>query len=78
MPHVVTYVNSRHKFTVYPNGDAGELYDLLEDPNELHNLWNEPAASGLKTAMLHEMLQGFLVSGPMKMPRLAQAYCNYV
>lgn len=30
----------------------GELYDLEADPDELHNLWDDPAAAQLRTEML--------------------------
>ncbi|QBY00804.1 sulfatase [Rhodophyticola sp. CCM32] len=73
MPHVVSYVNARHKISVYREGGEGELFDLDRDPRELRNLWSEPEAAAVKQAMLQEMVQGFLKSEPMKMPRLAQA-----
>lgn len=73
MPHVVTYVNARHKISVYREADEGELFDLTIDPAEIRNLWHDPAAAALKCTMLHEMVQGGLASEPMKMPRLAQA-----
>lgn len=73
MPHVTSYMNSRYKVTVYREGDEGELFDLAEDPGEIHNLWRDPASAALKSAMLHEMIQGLQTSEPMKMPRVAQA-----
>jgi arylsulfatase A-like enzyme len=72
-PHVVSYVNARHKISVYRSGTDGELFDLIEDPGEVHNLWHDPSAHSIKQAMLQEMVQGMLASEPMKMPRLASA-----
>ena len=73
MPHVVTYVNARHKISVYREGGEGELFDLADDPTEVRNLWHDPGSAALKSAMLHEMVQAGLASEPMKMPRIAQA-----
>jgi len=42
----------RHKLTVDHSGDGGELYDLVADPNETHNLWSDPASQGVKTEIL--------------------------
>lgn len=72
-PHVTSYIEQRYKISVYRTGEDGELFDLENDPNELTNLWHEPSCVDIKSAMLERMVQGFLQSEPMKMPRLAQA-----
>ena len=71
--HMRTYVNRRYKITVYRTGQAGELFDLVEDPGEVRNLWNEPAAAAIKSEMMHEFLQATLTCEPMRMPRIAGA-----
>lgn len=71
--HLRTYVNERYKITVYRSGSDGELFDLREDPNEVRNLWHEPAAAGLKAQLLHEFMQATLNDEPTRMPRIAQA-----
>jgi len=71
--HMRTYVNRRYKLTVYRQGDAGELFDLAQDPGETRNLWNDAAAAGLKSDLMHEFLQAILVCEPMRMPRIAGA-----
>jgi arylsulfatase A-like enzyme len=71
--HMRTYVNDRYKITVYRDGDDGELFDLVEDPCEIHNLWHDPSSAELKGRMLHEFMQATLVSEPMRMPRIAGA-----
>ncbi|MFW6133459.1 MAG: sulfatase [Planctomycetota bacterium] len=71
--HMRSYVNERYKITVYRDGDDGELFDLVDDPNERRNLWGEPDAAGLKSRMLHEFLQADLRREPMPMPRIAGA-----
>jgi uncharacterized sulfatase len=73
MPHVVSYVESRHKISVYRRGTWGELFDLESDPDEVRNLWNEEEAAGLRQEMLHRMVQGFLRSEPVTSPRVAHA-----
>lgn len=73
MPHVTSYIDERYKISVYRDGDFGEFFDLKEDPNELMNLWSEPSAQVVKTEVLQRMVQAFLQSEPMKMPRVAQA-----
>jgi arylsulfatase A-like enzyme len=71
--HMRTYVTERYKLTVYRDGDDGELFDLVEDPAEVRNLWRDPAAGDLKGRMMHEFLQATLRSEPMRMPRIAGA-----
>jgi len=71
--HMDTYVNQRYKITVYRKWDDGELFDLAEDPGEVNNLWNEPAATELKCQLLHEFAQARLQCHATRMPRIAGA-----
>jgi arylsulfatase A-like enzyme len=71
--HMRTYVNDRYKITVHRNGTDGELFDLQEDPGEIRNLWNHPAASDLKRDLLHEFMQASLQYEQTRMPRIAGA-----
>lgn len=73
MPHVVTYVGERYKITLYKEGDIGELFDLLEDPLEINNLWSDPGSVELKQQLLQACVQGLMKSEPMTMPRVAHA-----
>lgn len=73
MPHVETYVGQTHKITLYREGDYGELFDLVNDPGEIRNLWDDPAAAELKSRMLLAMMQGVMRSEPTRMPRIAVA-----
>lgn len=41
-----------HKLVVVHSLDTGELYDLMTDPNETHNVWNDPTQQTMKTALL--------------------------
>ena len=71
--HMRTYVNQRHKLTVYRDGEDGELFDLQDDPDEVRNLWHSPAALGLKGQLLHEFMQACLQYEQTRMPRIAGA-----
>jgi arylsulfatase A-like enzyme len=71
--HMRTYVNQRHKITVYRVMDDGELFDLEADPGERRNLWRDPAAAELKSRMLLEFMQATLETEPMRMPRISGA-----
>lgn len=71
--HMRTYVNERYKITVYRTGEEGELFDLQEDPGEVRNLWNDPAAQELRCRLFHEFLQATLQAEPERMPRIAGA-----
>ena len=68
-----TYVTERHKVTVHYNRNYGELYDLLEDPGELVNLWDDPEAAELKSGLLLRFLHGEMAKAPLPMPRVAPA-----
>ena len=68
--HLRTYVDERYKITVYRGHDDGELFDLVEDPGEMKNLWHEAAAAELKARMMHRFMQATMVAEPTRMPRI--------
>ena len=35
--------------------DSGQLFDLISDPGEKNNLWNEPTAASVKQGLLDVM-----------------------
>lgn len=72
-PHLRTYVDERYKITVYREGDGGELFDLVNDPGEVANLWQDPDAGAVKQELLHRFLQATLAAEPTRMPRIASA-----
>ena len=53
-----TIVTSTHRLTVYAGADCGELYDLVDDPLETHNLYAEAAGlrADLHVVLIDEML----------------------
>ena len=71
--HVKTYVDERYKITVYYRREYGELFDLEEDPGEIHNLWDDPDAADLKAELVMKLLQAELGKEPLPMPRIAAA-----
>ncbi|HET7767622.1 MAG TPA: sulfatase-like hydrolase/transferase [Chloroflexota bacterium] len=67
-----TLVTERHQLTVYVGEDgeqeSGELFDLHEDPAQVHNLWHSGAHRGLKLE-LKERLLAELVRTDNRLPR---------
>lgn len=54
-PVLMTYRGTHYiktnKWKYIPEGDAGQLYDVENDPNEWNNLWNDPAYDEIKTRL---------------------------
>lgn len=71
--HVKTYVDARHKVTVYYNQPYGEIFDLERDPGEVNNLWDDPRGTALKQELLLKYLHAELGKEPVWMPRIAGA-----
>jgi len=45
------------KIVLYAGCEDGVLFNLAEDPRELHNLWNEPRAQARKAELLARLVQ---------------------
>lgn len=71
--HVKTYVDDRYKLTVYYQRDYGELFDLQEDPGELHNLWDDANSQALKQELITKLLFAEMGKEPLPMPRISGA-----
>lgn len=71
--YLKTFVDERHKLTIHYNRTYGELHDLVADPDELVNLWDDPASQGLKQRLIERFLHAELGAAPMAMPRVASA-----
>ena len=62
-----TVLTTRHRLSVYQGTGWGELYDLQEDPRELHNLWDEQGSTRLR-AELTETLARLMMENDDKSP----------
>ncbi|NOU80808.1 sulfatase-like hydrolase/transferase [Paenibacillus sp. LMG 31459] len=71
--HQKTYIDARYKITVYFNQQYGEIFDLVQDPHELHNLWDEPEHGQLKSELLLKYIWAELGKEPLPMPRIHHA-----
>jgi uncharacterized sulfatase len=71
--HLKTYVDDRYKLTVYYDRDYGELFDLQEDPEEVHNRWDDPEYQDLKHELTRELLFAEMGQEPLWMPRISGA-----
>ena len=52
-----TLVTARFRLSVYLGADWGELYDLQQDPLELHNLWHDPAHATVRGELFEALAQ---------------------
>lgn len=50
--HGTMVYDGQYKLARFHTTGEGELYDLKADPDELHNLWNDPACIQVKVRML--------------------------
>lgn len=50
-----TLLMNDHRLTIYDGADWGELYDLNADPHEITNVWDAPAYTAVKAAMLEKL-----------------------
>lgn len=71
--HLRTYIDERYKLTVHRGRRWGELFDLQEDPDELHNLFADPSCLALRAELMHRFLDAELRREPMRYPRIAGA-----
>jgi arylsulfatase len=67
-----TLVTLTHKITTYTGHRGpepyGELFDLANDPHELHNLWDSPAHASLRRELI-EQLHHRLTETDIALPR---------
>jgi arylsulfatase A-like enzyme len=55
-----TLVTSAWRLTYYDGFTFGELYDLLDDPREHHNLWDDPEAQATRGALSERLLRSII------------------
>ena len=46
-----------HKLVHFRGLAEGQLFDLVNDPGERRNLWDDPAAAGIKQDLLNALLE---------------------
>lgn len=68
-----SYISARYKLTVYRDQEDGERFDLEQDPDERHHLWNDPAGANLQAEMLRKSLNAEILREPTRLPRIAHA-----
>ena len=69
----MTMVRSRGwKLVHFLDSNEGQLFDLQNDPDEFHNLWDEPAFAAHKRELLNAMLDWRIRSGHQTRHRLQQ------
>jgi arylsulfatase len=62
-PHRVrmrSLLDGRHRLTLYEGQPWGELYDLVADPLESVNRWDDPAAAGLRADLTERLARGMI------------------
>lgn len=58
--HIRTYVDERYKLTVYRDQPWGELFDLVEDPDEHCNQFDNPAYEQIRSDVMQRFLNAEL------------------
>jgi arylsulfatase len=48
------YRDSQYKLSIYHDSNAGELYDLENDPWEFENRWNDPSYADIKNRLIYD------------------------
>lgn len=75
--HTTMYRTDRYKLVVWHGEPAtgakrsGELYDLIEDPDELENLWGAPDRLGLRAELYAELVDSLVSLEDRSAPREA-------
>jgi arylsulfatase A-like enzyme len=70
--HANMIYDGRHKLVIYHGHTVGELYDLERDPDEFHNLWNEPDALPLKYELTQKLFDAVMVATDEGQPRVGR------
>lgn len=68
-----TLVTDRYKVTTYAGQPFGELFDLAEDPDELHNRWDDPAYRSIREELRLGLLDELIRTDSVLPRRLSHA-----
>ena len=68
-----TLVTDRYRITVYGGQSYGELFDLHEDPDELHNLWRDTEHLPLRNDLVAHLLDEVIMNDSRLPRRLSGA-----
>jgi uncharacterized sulfatase len=66
-------IGSRYKMTWYAGRPYGELFDLVSDPGETRNLWDEPGAAPIRADLLGALADHDTRMQASTNPRIAYA-----
>jgi len=56
------YRDERYKLVVYHGHNLGEMYDLVEDPDEFENMWDEPEAQPIKLELMRRSFDASMLA----------------
>lgn len=59
-----TLITERYKLITFVNRDYGVLFDRFNDPEERHNLWDDPAYADVKAEMVKKLLDKIVQTEP--------------
>ena len=68
--YATMYRDERYKLTVYHGHDLGELYDLVEDPGEFNDLWDDPEYVEVKLALMQRSFDESMLAMDPGPPRI--------
>jgi len=56
-PRVHTLRTKNWRLSIFDGVESGELYNLRDDPDELKNLWSDPAYADDRAALMEKLLR---------------------
>ncbi|HEU0206481.1 MAG TPA: sulfatase-like hydrolase/transferase [Pseudolysinimonas sp.] len=71
--HIRTYINDQYKITLYPDEAVGELFDLLNDPGETTNRFDDESYADVKAQLLAEFMNAEIARETRRYQRIAAA-----
>ncbi len=68
-----TLITADHKLTIYADQPFGELFDLRNDPDELHNHFHDPAFREIRASLTAQLLDEIVLTDSTLPRRLSHA-----